>query len=92
MAKLASAREVRRYTYTNGNEPELQDNVPVWAIQLRGAITFRAWTEFNPLCVVKNGTRIIFAPYGGEGPNGIWLPPDDAGFKLPELALPPLAP
>jgi hypothetical protein len=91
MARLPSARDVRRYTLTNGNEPELQDEVPVWAVQLKGEVWYRFGTVFHPLCVVKNGEALLFAPYGGRHQDGsVWYPPAD--FTPPILALPPLAP
>lgn len=90
MALLPSARDVRKYMLTNGNEPELQDDVPVWVVQLKGPVTYRFGTVFHPLCVVKGGERFVFAPYGGEGRDGRWAPPDT--FTPPQFALPPLAP
>jgi hypothetical protein len=90
MAKM-SARSVRRYTRTNGNEPELQDETSVWVVQLRGAVTYRSGVVLNPLCVVKAGQPIIYAPYGGLTREGaVWTPQPD--FPGPELALPSLAP
>lgn len=92
MALLASARDVRKYMLTNGNEPELQEDVPVWMIQLEGPVRYRTWTVVHPVCVVKGSARYIFAPYGGEGPNGVWSPSADLGFTPPQLALPSMAP
>jgi hypothetical protein len=91
MAKLASARDVQKYMLTNGREPELQDDTPVWVVQLKGSIEYRWGTAFNPVCVVKDdGTRWIFLPYGGATRSGPWSPlPEVVG---PELALPSLAP
>lgn len=89
MARLASARDVKNYMLTNGNEPELQADVPVWVIQIKGIWNYRRWDAFNPVCVVKNGVSMMFAPYGEpELPD--WTPPPD--FVGPRLALPSLAP
>jgi len=90
MARLASARDAHKYMLSNGREPELQADVPVWMVQLSGVWTFRGRTAFNPVCIVINGEATFYAPYGtvSDGPN--WSPPSD--FVAPALALPPLAP
>ena len=90
MARLASARDAHKYMLSNGREPELQADVPVWMVQLSGAWTFRGRTAFNPVCIVMNGEATFYAPYGtaADGPN--WSPPSD--FVAPSLALPSLAP
>lgn len=89
MARLASARDVQKYMLTNGREPELQVGVPVWVVQLRGAITYPFGTVLNPVCVVKDGDATIYLPYGSADASG-WSPPSD--FVGPRFALPPLAP
>ncbi len=89
MAYLDSARDVRKYMLTNGNEPELQTDKPAWIIQFSGAWTFRNWTAYNPVCVVVDGVRMIFAPYGTAADGPAWSPPAD--FVWPTVALPPLA-
>lgn len=88
MAQLP-AREVRRFMLTNGNEPELQGEQLVWAVQLKGDISYRGRAITDPLCVVlANGRPVIFAPYGQAGER--FTPPE--GFIQPTVALPPLLP
>jgi hypothetical protein len=87
MAHLKSAREVQKYTRTNGNEPELRIDMPVWVVQLEGLVNYRSGPAFNPLCVVReDGMRLIYLPYGSPGH------PPMPDFPGPEAALPPLAP
>ena len=90
MARLASARDVGKYMLTGGKEPELNDDSPVWLVQLRGKVVYRSWTNFNPVCMVKDGQVFNYAPYGGVSGGKTWYPPED--FVQPTLALPPLAP
>ena len=90
MAHLASARDVHKYMLTNGREPELQVDEPVWMVQLAGEVSFRGRTLYNPVCVVINGEPLVFAPYGSKADGPSWAPPAD--FVLPVVALPALAP
>lgn len=90
MALLPSARDVGKYMLSSGRDPELQDDTPVWLVQLKGEVTYRSGTVFHPTCMVKDGDRSIYAAYGGRQDGTTWYPPDD--FVPPVLALPPLAP
>jgi hypothetical protein len=88
MAQLP-ARDVHRFSYTNGNEPELQTDTLVWAIQLKGAFPARRGGDvIDPLCVVVAGVPYMYAPYGSVGET--FVPPAD--FVPPVAALPSLAP
>jgi hypothetical protein len=87
MAQLP-ASEVHRFTLTNGKEPELQTDSLVWAIQLEGLIPSRFGRLIDPLCVVIDGVRVTYEPYGSEGQQVVTLP----GFVEPTSALPPLEP
>ena len=88
MAQLP-AREVHRFMLTNGNEPELDVDGVVWAVQLEGEFFGRRGAVIDPLCVVlPNGRPVTFAPYGVVGRP--FTPPAD--FLPPSMALPPLAP
>ena len=88
MAQLP-ARDVHRFTYTNGNEPELQTDELVWAIQMEGQfLSRRGGQTIDPLCVVIDGAPITYAPYGQVGET--FEPPSD--FAPPIAALPTLAP
>jgi hypothetical protein len=90
MALLPSAREVGRYMLSNGKEPELQDDAPVWLVQLEGPVTYRFGTVFHPTCMVKKGEPTLFMAYGGSQDGATWTPPVD--FTPATRALPPLAP
>lgn len=87
MAQLP-ARDVRRFMLTNGNEPELQTDALVWAIQYDGVIPGRRGDTIDPLCVLVGAETYIYAPYGVEGQP--FSPPPD--FTGPAAALPPLEP
>ncbi len=88
MAELP-ARDVHRFTLTNGKEPELQKESLAWAIQLKGHFWTRRGDEvIDPLCVVVDGIPLHYAPYGHVGER--FVPPSD--FLPPEAALPSLAP
>jgi hypothetical protein len=88
MAQLP-AKEVRRFTLTNGNEPELQTDKLVWAIQMKGSSASRTGVDvIDPLCVVIDGISHKYVPYGGV--DGKFVPPAD--FVPATAALPPLAP
>ena len=89
MAQLPSAQDVKKYMLTNGHEPELKDDVPVWMVQFKGPIKYRWGTAFNPVCVVKDGISTIYVPYGTAEHPDESVPSD---FKEATLALPPLAP
>ena len=81
------ATELHRYTLTNGKEPELANAGLIWAIQLEGHIPMRVGTAIDPLCVVINGERTIYVPYGLEGEPFS----NPYNFEWPQWALPPLA-
>ncbi len=87
MAKLP-AREVHRFMLTNGNEPELQTDAAVWAVQYEGAIPGRRGNPIDALCVAVGTDRYLYAPYGvADAPFS--APPD---FVPPTAALPPIDP
>lgn len=86
-AWLSSARSVGEYMPTNGNEPELQAAVPVFLVQLHGRIVSRARAAVDPVCMVRDGTSVLFAPYDDVG-----NPVQFGGMRLPTLSLPPLEP
>ena len=90
MALVPSAHRVRSYMLTNGNEPELQDDSPVWVIQFHGVIAVRSGLALNPVCVVKNGEATVFMPYGLAGDPASQMTPQ--GFVAPTLALPSIVP
>ena len=88
MAELP-ASEVHRFMLTNGKEPELQGDTPVFAVQFKGPVPERYGTMIDPLCVVfEDGTRFYYMPYGLEGQPSK-APPD---FKAATSALPPFSP
>ena len=103
MAQLP-ARDVHRFSLTNGKEPELQTDTLVWAIQFKGTFFSRGGADvIDPLCVVIDltaahggyvagtssiGTAIHYVPYGRVGET--FTPPKD--FVPAVAALPPLAP
>lgn len=83
-ALLPSAHDVAKYMPTNGNEPELQADRPVWLFQLSGAFTVR-FSMVDPLCMVRGSEPVWFAPYDVNG-----NPVPFGGMRLPTLALPPI--
>lgn len=88
MAQLP-ANQVHRFTLTNGNEPELQTDKLVWAIQMKGSFASRTGVGIiDPLCVVIDGISHRYVPYGGV--DGKFVPPAD--FVAATAALPSLAP
>lgn len=89
MARLANGGEVKKYMLTNGAEPELEVDAPVWMVQLKGPIHYRWGTPFNPVCVVIDGVPTIYVPYGSVERPDTPAPPD---FVAPKLALPPMVP
>jgi hypothetical protein len=86
-AWLASARDVGKYTPTNGNEPELQAAGRVFLVQLQGKIFTRRGEVVDPVCMIQNGTKTLFVPYDDAG-----NPVRFGGMRLPTLSLPPLEP
>ena len=82
------ARDVHRFTLTNGKEPELETDALVWAIQLKGGIHSSFGVMLDPLCVVLRGEPIQFVPYGLVGEP--FAVPE--GFVEAVAALPSLAP
>jgi hypothetical protein len=91
MALVPRARDVGKYMPTNGKEPELQSDTPVWLIQFKGELAHaHVGTVFNPVCMVMNGDYTPYGPYGDRsGTKAATLLP---GFTAPILALPTLAP
>jgi hypothetical protein len=87
MAQLP-ARDLHRFTYTNGHEPELQTDALVWAIQLRGDNDDTVGIALDPLCVVIDGIAWTYPPWGMAGEH--YVAP--SSFVLPGAALPSPAP
>jgi hypothetical protein len=83
-ALVPSAHDVGKYMPTNGNEPELQGDGPVWLFQLSGVFTIR-FNMVDPVCMVRGSQPVWFAPYDAHG-----NPVTFGGMKLPTLALPPI--
>ncbi|HYK95597.1 MAG TPA: hypothetical protein VE011_07025 [Candidatus Dormibacteraeota bacterium] len=86
-ALLASARDVAKYMPTNGNEPELQSDGPVWLFQLTGTVFTPPGAMVNPVCMVRGSARVWYYPYDAAG-----NPRQVSGIQLPSLSLPPLTP
>jgi len=89
MGLVPHARDLPRYTWLWGTEPEIQTDAPAWAIQFTGKVTLRGGWAMDPVCVVIGDTPLMFNPKEYSYNGKVVTPPNPS---TPTSTLPPLAP
>ena len=92
MGEIPYAKDVLRYAPLTGREPLLDDDGPVWIVQVRGDVYQRGgetWTD--PTCVVTKQRSGWLATGPVTLPTGDVVQPEEPKVQ-PDLALPPLLP
>lgn len=62
MGQVPHAKDVPKYTFLWGQEPELATDEPAWVIQFVGKVDLEEYWAVNPVCVSVGGKARIFAP------------------------------